>query len=44
MMQSQRLPGKDLDAEVLMLDDLLKKGILTQSEFDARRAKVLGGS
>ena len=33
---------KDVYAELLKLDDLLKKGILTQVEFDAQKAKVLG--
>lgn len=28
-------------AELLQLDDLFKKGILTQEEFDAQKAKVL---
>ena len=35
-------PVKDVYAELLKLDDLLKKGILTQAEFDAQKAKVLG--
>ena len=35
-------PSKDVYAELLKLDDLLKKGILTQEEFDAQKAKVLG--
>jgi len=33
----------DVYAELLKLDDLFKKGILTQAEFDALKAKVLGG-
>lgn len=37
------MPTKDLYAELLKLDDLLKKGILTQEEFDVQKAKVLGG-
>ena len=36
-------PPKDVYAELLMLDDLLKKGILTQSEFDAQKVTVLSG-
>lgn len=36
-------PPKDVYAELLKLDDLLKKGILTQAEFEAQKAKVLGG-
>ena len=37
-------PVKDVYAELLKLDDLLKKGILTQAEFDSQKAKVLDGS
>ena len=37
-------PAKDMYAELLKLDDLLKKGILTQDEFDAQKKKVLGGA
>ena len=36
-------PPKDVYSELLKLDDLLKKGILTQAEFDARKATVLSG-
>ncbi len=36
-------PVKDVYAELLKLDDLLKKGILTPAEFEAQKAKVLGG-
>ena len=36
-------PSKDVYAELLKLDDLLKKGILTQEEFDAQKKKVLAG-
>jgi hypothetical protein len=35
-------PSKDLYAELLKLDDLLKKGVSTQSEFDIQKAKLLG--
>jgi hypothetical protein len=37
-------PVKDVYAELLKLDDLLKKGILTQAEFDSQKAKVLDGA
>ncbi|MDO8777983.1 MAG: SHOCT domain-containing protein [Burkholderiaceae bacterium] len=37
-------PPKDVFAELLKLDDLLKKGILTQAEFDAQKTKVLNGA
>ena len=36
-------PSKDVYAELRKLDDLLKKGILTQEEFDAQKKKVLAG-
>ena len=36
-------PPKDVYSELLKLDDLLKKGILTQAEFDALKTKVLSG-
>lgn len=36
-------PSKDVYAELLKLDDLLKKGILTQEEFDMQKRKVLSG-
>ena len=35
---------KDLYAELLKLDELLKKGILTQAEFDAEKTKLLNGA
>lgn len=35
-------PAQGMYAELLQLDDLLKKGILTQEEFEAQKAKVLG--
>ena len=35
---------KDMYAELLKLDDLLKKGILTQAEFDAEKTKLLNGA
>lgn len=34
-------PASGLYAELLQLDDLLKKGILTQEEFDEQKARVL---
>lgn len=34
---------KDMYAELLKLDELLKKGILTQAEFDAEKKKMLNG-
>lgn len=34
---------KDLYAELLKLDDLLKRGILTQAEFDVWKTKLLSG-
>jgi len=37
-------PVKDVYVELVKLDDLLKKGILTQAEFDAQKAKVLGSA
>ena len=35
------VPTTGLYAELLQLDDLLKKGILTQEEFDEQKARVL---
>ena len=37
-------PPKEVYAELLKLDDLLKKGILTQSEFDAQKTKLLNAA
>jgi hypothetical protein len=37
-------PDTEIYARLLHLDDLLKKGILTQAEFDAQKKKVLGGA
>lgn len=37
-------PAKDMYAELLKLDDLLKKGVLTQEEFDSEKKKVLSGA
>ena len=37
-------PPNDLYARLLELDDLRKKGILTQQEFDAQKTRVLGGA
>lgn len=34
-------PSDDMYTQLLRLDDLLKRGILTQEEFDAQKAKVL---
>ncbi len=34
---------KDVYAELIKLDDLLKRGILTQAEFDAQKKKLLEG-
>lgn len=34
-------PASGMYAELLQLDDLLKKGILTQEEFDEQKARVL---
>lgn len=35
------VPVKDMHSELLKLDDLLKKGILTEQEFDTQKAKIL---
>ena len=37
------VPQKDVYAELIKLDDLKKRGILTQDEFDAQKARLLGG-
>lgn len=37
-------PPKDVYAELLKLDDLLKKKILTQAEFDQQKTKLLNGA
>lgn len=37
-------PSTTLYAELLQLDDLLKKGILTQDEFNAQKTRVLNGA
>lgn len=37
-------PTKDIYAELMKLDDLHKKGILTEQEFAVQKAKVLGGN
>lgn len=34
-------PAKDMYSELLKLDDLLKKGVLTEQEFNVQKAKVL---
>ena len=34
-------PTKDFYSELVKLDDLLKKGIITDKEFDARKKKIL---
>lgn len=34
-------PPEDMYSQLLKLDDLLKKGILTQEEFDTQKARVL---
>ena len=36
-------PKKDVYAELLKLDDLRKRGILTEAEFDAQKKKLLEG-
>jgi hypothetical protein len=35
---------KDIYPELLKLDDLRKRGILSQEEFDAQKKKLLGGN
>ena len=35
---------KDMYAELLKLDDLRKRGILTDTEFDAQKKKLLSGN
>ena len=34
-------PAKDVYVELLKLEDLLKKGILTQTEFDVQKVRIL---
>ena len=34
--------GKDIYAELLKLDDLKKKGILSDTEFESQKKKLLG--
>jgi hypothetical protein len=36
--------SKDVYVELIELDDLRKRGIITDSEFDAQKAKLLSGS
>ena len=35
--------SNDVYAELIKLDDLRKKGIITEAEFDAQKKKILGG-
>lgn len=39
--KDQTEKSKDVYSELIKLDDLLKKGILTQEEFDAQKKKIL---
>lgn len=36
-------PGKDIYADLLKLDDLRKRGIITEAEFEAQKAALLSG-
>jgi hypothetical protein len=36
-------PAKDLYTEILKLDELRKRGLLTDAEFDAQKKKLLDG-
>jgi hypothetical protein len=36
--------SKDVYAELIKLDDLRERGILTQAEFDAEKKKLLDGN
>ena len=36
--------AKDIYAELIKLDDLRQRGILTQAEFDAEKKKLLEGN
>jgi hypothetical protein len=36
-------PAKDLYSEILKLDELRKRGLLTDAEFDAQKKKLLDG-
>jgi hypothetical protein len=38
---TEAAPAKGMYAELIQLDDLLQKGILTQEEFDTQKARVL---
>ena len=40
---NRNLQEKDLYSELLKLEELRKKGILTQKEFDARKKSLLAG-
>ena len=39
--RTQSSPSSDLYAELIKLDDLRKRGILTEAEFEAQKKKLL---
>ncbi len=40
--KNESVTSKDVYADLLKLDDLRKKGIITEAEFDAQKKKLLG--
>lgn len=42
--KSESTKSNDIYAELIKLDDLRKKGIITDTEFDAQKKKILGGN
>ena len=42
--KDESIKAKDVYAELIKLDDLRKKGIITEAEFDAQKKKLLSGN
>lgn len=42
--ENESIKSNDIYAELIKLDDLRKKGIITDAEFDAQKKKLLGGN
>ena len=42
-MEKKNTPTKDVYSELMKLDELRKKGILTEEEFQTQKKKVLEG-
>ena len=42
--ENESIKSNDIYAELIKLDDLRKKGIITDAEFDAQKKKLLSGN